>query len=180
MENKQTTTLHGVLLKISNLGILLIGKSGTGKSECALELISRNHQLIADDSVLVTKTQNNEVVGKCQQYLPYHMHFRGIGIIDISKIFGHHHTCSQHKIDLVIEFIEDSSALNYDLLGIDDQFYDILGTKVKHIQLTASAQKNLATLIEVAVKNELLKKSGENSALIFHNKLNEKIMIKQK
>lgn len=168
----KSTTIHGVLVNVFDEGVLILGKSGIGKSECALDLINRHHQLIADDSVSCVKTQENELLGRAHVDLPYYMSLRGVGIINVQEIFGRDHVCPQSTIDLVIELTDHMA---HDVLGLDNKVYTVLGVKVKLLQIPASPQKNLANIIEVAVKNEKLKEKGIDSAQILHSSLKKKL-----
>jgi HPr kinase/phosphorylase len=169
-----TTTLHGVLLDIYGLGVLLIGGSGVGKSECALDLITRGHSLVADDRVRVKLYPNDELIGFCDEALRHHMELRGIGIINVQDLFGLAAVRERKPIDLVIEMEAWDEAQQYDRLGLDESVHEILGTPVPYIRMPVALGRNLSILVEIAARNHVLKLQGHNSAQAFVRQLQDR------
>lgn len=173
--NKQLaprTSKHGVLVEVYGEGILILGESGVGKSETALELIKRGHRLIADDIVEVRKVAENTLVGFAPEIIRHLMEIRGIGVLDIKTLFGVGSVKTSEKIDMVInlEFWDESKQ--YDRLGMADNYMDILGVGVPLLNVPVRPGRNLAVVIEVASINNRQRKMGYNAA----KELNEKIM----
>lgn len=155
------TALAGGLLKIFGIGLLIFGDSGVGKSESALELVSRGHRFVCDDVVQIQKNEKGEIVGFPAPLSRNFMEIRGLGIINIKKIYGAESICSQAKIDLVVELERWKEGKEYDRLGLKfPESHDILGRSVPKISIPVAPGRNIATLIEVACKVFLLKKKG--------------------
>ena len=146
------------------LGVLLVGDSGLGKSECALDLIVRGHRLVADDAVDVRRRGESVVLGSCPALTRHHMEIRGIGLINVTKLFGVAATRSSKRVELVIQLERWSAGLDCDRLGLDDQFYEILGVAIPLIRLPVAPGRNLANLIEVASRDRLLREQGHHAA----------------
>lgn len=165
-------TRHGVLVEVYGEGILLLGESGVGKSETAIELVKRGHRLIADDAVEIKKVSAKTLVGSAPELIRHYIELRGIGVVDVRRIFGMGAVKPTEKIDLVIniEPWNDSSA--YDRLGLDDQFIDILDVRVPLLVVPVKPGRNLAVIIEVAAMNNRHKKLGYNAANDFANRIN--------
>ena len=170
-----TTTIHGVLVDVYGMGVLLIGDSGIGKSECALDLIQRGHRLVADDVVEIRKYPNGSLVGRAAEMIRYHMELRGIGIINIKHLFGVSAVRASKSIELVIELQRWDPAKKYDRLGLDGQTYSILDRPRPFMTLPVASGRNLALLIEIAARNELLKQQGYDAAKEFALKVDEQI-----
>ncbi len=170
-----STTLHGVLLEVYGLGVLLIGESGIGKSESALDLISRGHSLVADDRVTVKRYPNGELVGYCEGPLKHHMELRGIGIINVQDLFGLAAVREQTAIDLVIELEHWETGQAYDRLGLDETLFDVLETPVPYIRMPVALGRNVSILVEIAARNHVLKLQGHHSAREFARKLEEQL-----
>jgi HPr kinase/phosphorylase len=166
-----TTHIHGVLLDVLGVGVLLLGKSGIGKSECALDLVIRGHRLVADDIIYVKKKMPASLTGQAGEMIQYHMEIRGLGIINIKDLFGVSSIREKKIIDLVIELAEWDPTQEYDRLGIDDQVHTILGVDLPHLRIPVRQGRNLTSIIEVAARNFLLKGMGYHSAKDFHEKL---------
>jgi HPr kinase/phosphorylase len=164
------TDLHGVLMDVLGIGVLLRGKSGIGKSETALDLVVRGHRLVADDVIRVRR-QGNHVVGRGAGIIGHHMEIRGLGIINVKDLFGVSAVRDTKKIELVVELREWAEEEEYDRLGFDDRFDRILDVAVPALQLPVRPGRNLATLIEVAARNQLLKIQGTHSARAFRDQL---------
>jgi HPr kinase/phosphorylase len=154
------TTVHGVLLNVFGLGILLLGPSGIGKSECGLELILRGHRLVADDFVLITRRGLDRLVGSGGAVLKYHMELRGLGIIDIKELFGISATGSSQTIDFVVRLDRWRAEAEYDRLGLDESSVEFLGVRVPEIEMPVAPGRNVSTLIEVAARVHLLRQRG--------------------
>ena len=165
--------MHGVLMDVLGIGVLLLGKSGIGKSETALDLVVRGHRLVADD-VIEIRRQGAHVVGRGAGIIGHHMEIRGLGIINIKDLFGISAVRDTKKIELVVELREWDEHEEYDRLGFDDQFDRILDVAVPAVQLPVRPGRNLATLIEVAARNQLLKLQGTHSARAFRDQLHQR------
>ena len=170
-----TTTVHGVLVDVLGVGVLLMGKSGVGKSECALDLILRGHRLVADDVVKVRLKLPAVLFGEGMDLLHHHMEIRGLGILNIKHLFGVASIRERKKIDLVVELVEWERDKEYDRLGIDDQTYDLLGVKLPVTQIPVRPGRNITTIVEVAARNQLLKEMGYHSAREFQDLLEKRM-----
>ncbi len=171
----ETSSLHGVLMDVFGVGILLLGKSGIGKSEIALDLVMRGHRLVADDIVDVARRKPTAVYGAGNPVIKHHMEIRGLGIINIKDLFGVAAVREQKKIELVIELHEWDPHQEYDRLGVEDKYLNILGVNVPLSVVPVRPGRNMATIIEVAARNELLKLQGHHSAREFAERLNRAI-----
>ncbi len=182
LEDKLTasTTMHGVFVDVFAVGVLIIGKSGIGKSECALDLVLRGHRLVADDVVEVRKKPPSTLSGMGMGVIKHHMEIRGLGILNIKDLFGVAATRDQKMIEIVVELVEWDPNQEYDRLGIDEQKYSILDVKVPYLKLPVRPGRNLTTLIEVAARNHLLKLKGHFSAHEFQERLNREILAQEK
>ncbi|TMQ11425.1 MAG: HPr(Ser) kinase/phosphatase [Deltaproteobacteria bacterium] len=167
-----STDVHGVLLDVLGIGVLLLGKSGIGKSEIALDLVVRGHRLVADD-VIKIRRQGSHVIGRGTAIIGHHMEIRGLGIINVKDLFGISAVRDTKKIELVVELREWSDGEEYDRLGFDDRVDRILDVAVPAVQLPVRPGRNLATLVEVAARNQLLKLQGTHSARAFRDQLHE-------
>jgi len=167
--------LHGVLLDIYGLGVLLIGASGVGKSECALDLITRGHSLVADDRVTVKLYPSGDLVGSAEKPLRHHMELRGLGIVNVHDLFGLASVREHKPIDLVVELEKWDENRAYDRLGLDESVYPILDTPCPFIKMPVALGRNLSILVEIAARNHLLKMQGHHSAREFARMLEEKL-----
>ncbi len=156
----QRTTVHGVFMEVFGLGILILGPSGIGKSECALELVLKGHRLVADDSVEITRRGTDRLVGAGGPVLKYHMELRGLGIIDIKELFGISATGGPHTLDLVFRLERWKPDAGYDRLGLDQSTMEILGICVPVIDMPVAPGRNVSTLVEVAARAQLLRRRG--------------------
>ncbi|HEX7523752.1 MAG TPA: HPr(Ser) kinase/phosphatase [Candidatus Deferrimicrobium sp.] len=163
----ETTTVHGVLLDVIGVGVILFGRSGIGKSECALDLVLRGHRVVADDVIHVDKLGPATLVGRGDDLTCHHMEIRGLGIINVRDLFGATATTRMKKIELVIRIEEWDPSREYDRLGIEDGTVEILGVRLPFLLVPVSPGRNLATIVEVAVRNHLLKQLGVHSAREF-------------
>ena len=170
-----STSLHGVLVDVYGMGVLLLGDSGIGKSECALDLIQRGHRLVADDVVEIRKYPNGSLVGRAAEMIRYHMELRGIGIINIKHLFGVSAVRASKSIELVIELERWDPTKKYDRLGLDGESYSILDRPRPFLRLPVASGRNIALLIEIAARNELLKSQGYDAAKEFALKVDEQI-----
>jgi HPr kinase/phosphorylase len=163
----ETSTVHGVLLDVIGVGVLLSGRSGIGKSECALDLVLRGHRFVADDVIHVDKLGPATVVGRGDDLTCHHMEIRGLGIINIRDLFGATATTRMKKIELVIRIEEWDPSREYDRLGLEEGTAEILGVLLPSLLIPVSPGRNLSTIVEVAVRNHLLKQLGVYSAREF-------------
>ena len=157
-------TIHGGLVEVYGEGILLLGDSGVGKSETAIELVKRGHRLIADDAVDIKRVSAKSLVGSAPEMIRYFIELRGIGIIDVRRIFGMGSVKPTEKVDLIIHLEQWQDGKPYDRMGIDDKMTDILGIKVPSLVVPVRPGRNLAVIIEVAAMNNRNKKMGHNAA----------------
>jgi HPr kinase/phosphorylase len=168
------TIVHGVFLDVHGIGVLIIGRSGIGKSECALELIKRGHRLIADDAVHIKKKQDY-LVGTSNDLLKYNIEVRGLGILNVKDMFGVNAIRLRKKVEVVVNFIDWSSEENYDRLGLNSEKYNILDVSLPLLILPVSPGRNMAVIVEAAAKNHLLKYMGYDAAKEFEEKLIRRI-----
>ena len=158
------STVHGVLVQVFGLGVLIAGKSGVGKSEAALDLINRGHRLIADDVVEIAETSPLAILGRCPAAIQHHMEIRGLGIINVRELYGTLATLDQHTIDLVVELIATEPDSPVEHLGLDEDRYPLLSVGVPLVRLPVTPGRYLATLVEAAVRNQILKTRGHFGA----------------
>ena len=170
-----STTLHGVLVDVYGMGVLLLGESGIGKSECALDLVHCGHRLDADDAVEIRRYPSGALVGRAAEMIRYHMELRGIGIINIKHLFGVSAVRASKSVELVIELERWDPTKKYDRLGLDGEFYTILERELPRLRLPVASGRNLALLIEIAARNELLKSQGYDAAKEFARRVDEEI-----
>lgn len=173
-----TTHVHGVLVDVLGVGVLLLGKSGIGKSECALDLVIRGHRLVADDVVFIKKKMPAALVGQAAEMIQYHMEIRGLGIINIKDLYGVSSIREKKIIDLVIELVEWDPSQEYERLGIDDRSHSILGIDLPLLTIPVRPGRNLTSIIEVAARNHLLKQMGYHAARDFHDSLLSRLDVK--
>lgn len=164
-------TRHGVLVEVYGEGILMLGDSGIGKSETAIELVKRGHRLIADDAVEIKRVSAKTLVGSAPELIRHYIELRGIGIVDVRCIFGMGAVKETEKIDLIINFELWEQGKMYERFGIDTEYTEILGIKIPSITLPVKPGRNLAVIIEIAAMNNRQKKMGYNTALEFSKKL---------
>jgi len=166
-----TTTLHGVLVDVNGVGILIFGESGIGKSETALELIKRGYRLVSDDAVEVKKIDDKTLVGTAPELIKYYLEIRGIGILDIARLYGMGAVRDSKIIELVVQLDEWNTKDSYDRLGIDEEYTSILGVKVSKLVIPVRPGRNLAMILEAAARNHIQKKMGYNAALELEKKI---------
>lgn len=166
-------TRHGVLMEVYGEGILLIGESGIGKSEAAVELVKRGHRLIADDAVEIRKVTEKSLVGTAPALIRNYIELRGIGIVNVAKLFGMGAIRAENEIDLVVNIVPWNTKEVYDRLGLEDQYMDILGVKVPMNTIPITPGRNLAVILEVAAMNNRQRKMGYNAAQEFTEQINQ-------
>jgi HPr kinase/phosphorylase len=160
----ERTTIHAVLMDVLGLGVLIAGESGIGKSECALDLIVRGHRLVADDTVEVRRRQETILIGVCPELTRHHMELRGLGVINVKELFGIASTRSSKRLELVVQLERWVPTREYERLGLDDVFYEILGLRVPLLKMPVAPGRNIAILVEVAARNQLLRQRGHHAA----------------
>ena len=166
--------IHGVLLDIYGLGVLLLGDSGVGKSECALDLVVRGHRLVSDDVVEI-KRRGEQLVGTGPELTRYHMELRGVGIINVKDLFGVAAVRMNKYVEYVIQLDPWREGKSYDRLGLDEQTFEILGVELPYVELPVGPGRNLSVLIEVAGRNHLLKLKGYHPARQLARRLGQRL-----
>ena len=166
-----STTIHGVLLDVIGVGVLIIGKSGVGKSECALELLLKGHRLVADDVVQIKKAYPSTLWGSCSVLTQHHMEIRGLGILNVAELFGVTAVRDRKRIDLVLELVQWDGNVEIDRLGLEHKTYPILDNELPLITIPVTHGRNMAAIVEVAARNFLLQERGIDSALAFQKRL---------
>ena len=164
---------HGVLMEVYGEGVLLIGDSGIGKSEAAVELLKRGHRLIADDAVEIKRVAVNSLVGTAPDLIRNYIELRGIGIINVAKLFGIGAIKADNEINLVVNIVPWNTHENYDRLGLEDQYTDILGIQVPMNTIPITPGRNLAVILEVAAMNNRQRRMGYNAAQEFTEQINK-------
>lgn len=157
-------TIHGVLVDTLGLGVLLVGDSGIGKSECALDLVVRGHRLVADDTVEVRRRGETTLVGTCPALTRHYMEVRGLGLINVRDLFGVASTRTAQQIELVVQLERWDPAREYERLGLDEHTFELLGLRVPLVRMPVAPGRSLAILVEVAARNQLLRSRGRNAA----------------
>ncbi|HEU4564589.1 MAG TPA: HPr(Ser) kinase/phosphatase [Gemmatimonadaceae bacterium] len=167
-----STTLHGSLADVYGVGLLFIGQSGIGKSECVLDLVERGHRLVADDLVIASRRGTDVVIGRGHELQRHHMEIRGVGVIDIPAIFGIHAVRLQKRIEVVVQLEEwDKAAVSVDRTGLDMQSTSILGVSMPKVTIPLNPGKNITVVAEVVAMNHLLRYSGVDPAEAFNERL---------
>ena len=170
-------TRHGVLVEVYGEGLLILGDSGIGKSETAIELVKRGHRLIADDAVEIKRVSAKTLVGSAPEIIKHYVELRGIGIVDVRRLFGMGAVKETEKIDLVINLEHWIQGKMYDRLGLDDETVEILGNHIPSITIPVMPGRNLAIILEIAAMNHRQKKMGYNTAEEFNKRLMEQMGI---
>ena len=165
-------TRHGVLMEVYGEGILLMGDSGIGKSEAAVELLKRGHRLIADDAVEIKRVGTSRLIGTAPELIRNYIELRGIGIINVAKLFGMGAVRSENEINLVVNIVPWNTQEAYDRLGLEEQYMDILGVQIPMNTIPITPGRNLAVILEVAAMNNRQRKMGYNAALEFTEQIN--------
>jgi len=169
------TSVHGCLVDVFGVGILFLGKSGIGKSECALGLVERGHRLVGDDIVVIKRKASDVLFASGADLIKYHMEIRGLGIINIKDLYGVSSIRQNKKIELVVELVEWQQGVEIDRLGLDEHKYSILGVDIPYLKIPVRPARDLSLIIEVAARNHLLKRMGYNAAQEFDEKLFDKM-----
>jgi HPr kinase/phosphorylase len=144
--------------------VLIVGDSGIGKSECALDLVVRGHRLVADDAVEVRRRGETDLIGTCPELTRHHMEVRGLGVINIRDLFGVASTRSSKRMELVVQLERWDPSREYDRLGLDENVYELFGVRIPLVKLPVAPGRNLAILVEVAARNQLLRARGTHAA----------------
>ncbi len=165
-------TRHGVLVEVYGEGLLLMGESGIGKSETAAELLKRGHRLIADDAVRIRRIANNTLMGDAPDLIQNYIEIRGIGVINVAKLYGMASVKKETAVDLAINIVPWSDEQDFDRLGLEEQCIDFLGVKIPSITVPVKPGRNLAIILEIAAMNNRQKKMGYNSAQEFTERIN--------
>jgi HPr kinase/phosphorylase len=169
--------LHGVLIDILGLGVLIAGESGIGKSECALDLIVRGHRLVADDTVEIRKRSETILLGSCPELTRHHMEIRGLGVINIQDLFGIAATRASKRLELVVQLERWEPHRDYERLGLSDATFEILGIPLPLIQMPVAPGRNLAILVEIAARNQLLRARGHHAARKLADRLERQLQL---
>jgi HPr kinase/phosphorylase len=167
--------VHGVLMDILGLGVLVIGESGIGKSECALDLVVRGHRLVADDAVELRCRAQSFIIGSCPELTRHHMEIRGLGVINVQDLFGVASTRTSKRVELVVQLERWEPGREYDRIGLDDTFYEALGVRIPMIRMPVAPGRNVAILVEVAARNQLLRSRGHHAARRLVDRLNQQL-----
>jgi HPr kinase/phosphorylase len=171
----ERVTLHAGLLDVLGLGVLIAGESGIGKSECALDLIVRGHRLVADDTVEIRRRSETILIGTCPELTRHHMELRGLGLINVKDLFGIASTRSSKRVELVVQLERWDPNRQYERLGLDDQHFEILGLRVPLISMPVAPGRNIAILVEVAARNQLLRSRGHHPARLLADRLEQQL-----
>jgi HPr kinase/phosphorylase len=167
--------IHGVLMDVLGLGVLVIGESGIGKSECALDLVVRGHRLVADDAVEIRCRAQTYVLGSCPELTRHHMEIRGLGLINVQDLFGVASTRTSKRVELVVQLERWEQGREYDRLGLDERHYELLGIRIPMIRMPVAPGRNVAILVEVAARNQLLRSRGHHAARRLTDRLNRQL-----
>jgi HPr kinase/phosphorylase len=165
------TTMHGSLADVYGVGLLFVGQSGIGKSAAVLDLIERGHRLVADDMVIISRRGNEVLIGRGHELQRHHMEIRGVGIIDIARLFGIRAIRLQKRIEVVVQLEVWNEGAHYDRTGLDQQMVDVLGVPLPKVVVPLNPGKNITVIAEVVAMNHLLKFAGIDSAALFDRRL---------
>lgn len=169
------TSIHGSLADVYGVGLLFVGRSGIGKSECVLDLVERGHRLVADDVVMVNRRGNDVLLGRGHELARHHMEIRGVGIIDIQMLFGIRATRQQKRVEVIVQLEEWSDRATYDRTGLDAETTEILGVSLPKVVIPLNPGKNITVIAEVIAMNHLLKYSGVDTARQFDRDLQQRM-----
>jgi HPr kinase/phosphorylase len=172
-------TLHGTLLDINGVGVLFTGRSGIGKSEVGLDLVERGHRLVADDTVIVTRQAQGMLIGNSPEVLQDHMEIRGIGIVNIKKMFGIRGARRQKRVEVMVNLVDWDEKYEYERVGLDDKVKMILGVEIPEITVPLVPGKNITVIAETIAINHLLRLDGNHPAREFNSRLLRNIEQKQ-
>jgi len=168
------TSIHGVLIDILGQGVLILGKSGIGKSECALSLLARGHRLIADDVVEIIQ-EGTSLVGRGVEMMRHLLEIRGLGIVDVKELYGVGAVRNLKRVDMVVELAAWREGMQVDRLGLDEQYYTLLKIELPYVVIPVRPGRDLATMIEVAARNQLLRAGQINSSQDFSRRLSRQV-----
>lgn len=166
-----TTAVHGSLADVYGVGLLFIGRSGIGKSECVLDLVERGHRLVADDVVHLTRRGNDVLIGRGHELSQHHMEIRGIGLTDIKALFGIRAVRQQKRVEVVVRLEDWDNTREYDRTGLDGEFIEYLGVTLPLVTVPLNPGKNLTVICEVVAMNHLLRYTGVDTAKAFNERL---------
>ncbi|MBA4156158.1 MAG: HPr(Ser) kinase/phosphatase [Gemmatimonadetes bacterium] len=169
------TTMHGSLADVYGVGLLFVGKSGIGKSEAVLDLIERGHRLVADDMVLISRRGNEVLIGRGHELQRHHMEIRGIGIIDIARLFGIRAIRQQKRVEVIVQLEIWDQQGEYDRTGLEPQFVEVLGVPIPKVIVPLNPGKNITVIAEVVAMNHLMKYAGIDSAARFNQRLQNRM-----
>jgi HPr kinase/phosphorylase len=181
------TRIHGVLVSVFGLGVLLLGRSGIGKSECALDLVMRGHRLVADDVVECAQVRvptvngpvQKQIIGTPAVLLEHHIEIRGLGILNVKDLFGVTSVAERIAIDLVVKLSDAADGiggLDFDRLGVDEKHHTILGVDISEVTIPVRPGRDIAAIMQIAARNELLKRAGHHGARAFRDKLEQALL----
>lgn len=173
LELAPSATLHGSLADVYGVGLLFVGESGVGKSEIVLDLVERGHRLVADDLVLATRQGNDVIIGRGHELQAHHMEIRGLGIIDITALFGIRATRLQKRIEVIVALEMWDHEADYSRTGLEEDFDHIVGVPVPRVTVPLNPGKNITVISEVVAMNHLLRYAGVNSAQAFDQRLRQ-------
>jgi HPr kinase/phosphorylase len=173
-----STYIHGSLADVYGVGLLFVGRSGIGKSECVLDLVERGHRLVADDQVHVTRRSGDVLIGKGSEVLGFHMEIRGVGIIDIQSLFGIRAVRLQKRIEVVVQLEDWDEATNVERVGLEEEPTEILGVEIPLVRVPLNPGKNITVIAEVVSMNHLQKFAGRHTAEHFNERLIEHMRTK--
>ncbi len=184
MSNRNTTeetaSMQGVLVELFGVGIVITGGSGIGKSECGLELVTKGHRLVADDSVDIIKAPDGTLYGKCPDVTKHFMEIRGIGVVNVKSLFGPGAVSDGVSVDIIVELIRWEDWEDPDRLGSEEQYCRILAVDLPMARLPVRSGGNMATVIEIVARNHILKKRGYNASMDLIKKVSDKIRKTEK
>jgi HPr kinase/phosphorylase len=172
------TSLHGVLVDVFGVGVLLLGKSGIGKSECAIELVLRGHRLVADDIVECDWRPPGLVFGRAADLLRHHIEVRGLGVLNVQALFGVTSVRERKQIDLVVRLLDWNENEEYDRLGLEERHHVILGTPIRELTVPVRPGRDMGTILEIAARNELLRRAGVVSSQEFLNRIEAQLITR--
>lgn len=173
------TTVHGSLADVFGVGLLFLGRSGIGKSECVLDLVERGHRLVADDVVHVTRRGNDVLLGRGHEMSRHYMEIRGVGLIDIHALFGIRAVRQQKRIEVVVQLVDWDSTKEYDRTGLERQETTLLDVSIPQVTVPLNPGKNLTVVCEVVAMNHLLRYSGVDSAKSFNDRLIAQMKVRR-
>ena len=169
------TSIHGCMVDVHGVGMLFMGKSGIGKSECALGLVERGHRLVADDVVILKRKVPGVLFGTGSDLIRYHMEIRGLGIINIKDLYGVASIRNRKKVEHVVDLVEWEEGLDVERVGLEENTYSILGVEIPYVKIPVRPGRDLTLIVEVAARNHLLKRMGYHAAQDFDDEVNRRI-----